>query len=240
MKPEWTIAPLVLGTASVDTSLTLLHRDPGVPLPGAVLAWLLVGENMKILVDTGPFNPARGMDPLFSQTSEQTLEAQLHRFDTSPAEIAMVINTHLHTDHCSGNAYFKNRRFLVQKSEIEYARDPLPVDRPAYAVELEGIDFQLLDGDTDIAPGLQLILTPGHTPGSQSVLVQTSQGLHIIAGDTIPHFANMAVPDNEPFWPSGAYIDLREYYRSLNRLKALRGFILPSHDLLVLKKALYP
>jgi glyoxylase-like metal-dependent hydrolase (beta-lactamase superfamily II) len=199
-----------------------------------------MSENMKVLVDTGPFSPTKGMDPLFAQTAEQTIEAQLSRFGATPDDIKMVINTHLHTDHCSGNAYFKNVRCLVQKREIEYARDPLPVDRPAYAVELEGIDFQLLEGDLEVTPGIQVILTPGHTPGSQAVLVHTRQGLYVIAGDSIPNFENMAMPDNESFWPSGAYIDLREYYRSLDRLKALGGFILPSHDLLVLKKTLYP
>jgi N-acyl homoserine lactone hydrolase len=240
MPDQWTISPLCLGTASVDKSVTLLYRDPGVKEEGPVLAWLLKHENTKILVDTGPFSPEKTMDELFTRTPEQTMEAQLRRFDTSPDEITMIINTHLHTDHCTGNAYFKNVQGLVQTKEIEYAKDPLPVHRPAYDVELEGIEFQLLDGDTEVASGLQVILVPGHSPGSQAVLVHTSQGLYVIAGDNIPCFENMEVPDNEPFWPNGLYVDLNEYYRSLGRLKALGGFILPGHDFSVLNKAVYP
>ncbi len=146
MTPEWTIAPLVLATSNVDTSMTLLHRNPGVPQAGAVLAWLLTDGSMKVLVDTGPLSPTRGIDPLFVQTAEQTLEAQLKRFDASTDEIALAVNTHLHTDHCSGNGYLRKCRFLVQRREMEYAQDHFPVDRLAYAVDLEGIDFQLLDG----------------------------------------------------------------------------------------------
>jgi hypothetical protein len=50
----------------------------------------------------------------------------------------------------------------------------------------------------------------------------------------------MDVPDNEPFWPNGIYVNLHEYYETLNRLKGLKGIILPGHDLLVLEKDQYP
>jgi glyoxylase-like metal-dependent hydrolase (beta-lactamase superfamily II) len=168
------------------------------------------------------------------------MEAQLHHFDTTLAEITLIINTHLHIDHCAGNAYFDPVPCLIQKSEMEYAKNPLPVHKPAYDVQLEGINYQLLDGDQEIAPGLQVILTPGHSPGSQAVLVQTAQGLYVIAGDTIPTYENIKVADDEPFWPSGLYVDLREYYKSLDRLKNLNAHILPSHDMLVLNQQTYP
>ena len=50
----------------------------------------------------------------------------------------------------------------------------------------------------------------------------------------------MEVRDDEPFWPNGIYVDLSEYYESLDRLKALKGVILPGHDLHVTKKKRYP
>jgi len=239
---QWTIAPLILATAVRDKSQSLLYRDVGVKLEGAVLAWVLMSGKEKILVDTGACGPAKTPEfyRRYSQTPEQTMEAQLMRFDASTDEITTVINTHLHLDHCCGNVLFKNARFLVQKREMEYARNPLPIHKPAYAVQLAGINFELLDGDADVVPGVKVILTPGHSPGSQTVLVQTTEGLYIIAGDNIPHFENMAVPDNDPFWPSAIYVDLREYYESLDRLKSLGGFVLPGHDLLVLKKNVYP
>jgi len=239
---QWTIAPLIVATAVRDKSQSLLHRDFGVKMEGAVLAWLLMSGSEKILVDTGACGRVATAEfyKRYSQTREQTLEAQLTRFNISLDDISTVINTHLHLDHCSGNVLLKNARFFVQKREMEYARNPVPIHKPVYDVDLSGITFELLDGDAEVANGVQAILNPGHTPGSQAVLVQTAQGLYIIAGDNIPFFENMRVPENEPFWPNAIYVDLREYYESLNRVKKLGGYILPAHDLLVLQKTVYP
>ncbi len=239
---QWTIAPLIAGTAVRDKSQSLLHRDYGVKVEGGILVWLLMSGKERILVDTGACGRVATAEfyKRYSQTPEQTLEAQLTRFNTSPGEIVTVINTHLHLDHCSGNVLFERARFFVQKREMAYARNPVPVHKWSYGVDLAGIKFELLDGDAEIASGVQVILSPGHTPGSQAVLVQTSQGLYILAGDNIPFFENMRVPENEPFWPNAIYVDLREYYESLHEVKKLGGTILPGHDLLVLQKSVYP
>jgi N-acyl homoserine lactone hydrolase len=239
---KWTIAPLVLATAVRDKSQSLLFRDYGVKVKGAVLAWLLRNGTDKILVDTGVCGPIKTphFASRFDQTPEQTLEAQLRRFDTVPDEIGTVINTHLHLDHSAGNAYFKKALFFVQKREIEYAQDPLPIHRSMYGVDIRGMNFEILEGDADIVAGIKVILTPGHSPGSQAVLVDTEKGLYVIAGDTVTYFDNMDVPQGDSFWPNAIYVDLREYYESLDRLKGLGGFILPGHDLLVMDKEIYP
>jgi N-acyl homoserine lactone hydrolase len=237
---NWTIAPLCLAIGNVDRSMTLIFKDPGIKQEGPVLAWLLRGGNETILVDTGPASPARPIDPVFSQTPDQTLEAQLGRFDVTLDSITMIINTHLHTDHCSGNGYFPGVRCFIQESELAYAKDPLPIHGPAYDVELKGINFRPLQGDFEVTPGVKVIHTPGHSPGSQAVIVQTMDGLYVIAGDTIPTYENMQVSEKERFWPSGIYVDLREYYQSLDRLKTLGGRILPSHDMAVMEKTFYP
>jgi len=221
-RDQWTIAPLVLATGVVERSLTVFHRDYGVKKEGPVVAWLVENGDRKILVDTGIFGPSDTSNQLgFFAHSEQEMEAQLNRFNTSPGEISLVINTHLHSDHCGGNGYFSRARLIAQKREMDYAKHPLPVSKPEYEVEVRESDFELLDGDAEILPGIKVILTPGHTPGGQAVLVQTAAGLYVIAGDTVPHFENMEVPADEPFWPTGLYIDLRELYESLHRLKSL-------------------
>jgi N-acyl homoserine lactone hydrolase len=168
------------------------------------------------------------------------VEPQLGRFSTTPDEIPLVICTHLHLDHAGGSGYFKKARFVVQKREMEYAKDPLPIHKGAYDMDFSGMKFDYVDGDAEIVSGIKVILTPGHSPGGQAVLVDTEKGLYILAGDTITHFVNMDVPAGDSFWPNGIYIDLREYYWSLDRLKALGGFILPGHDMLVLEKNIYP
>ena len=83
-------------------------------------------------------------------------------------------------------------------------------------------------------------MTPGHSPGSQAVLVDTEKGLHVIAGDTVTHHLNMDVPKSTSFWPGPLYVDLKEYYERLDRLKGFGGMILPGHDSLVFKKVNYP
>ena len=110
------------------------------------------------------------------------MESQLARFSTVPEEIRLVVNTHLHIDHCGGNCFLPNARFLAQKSELEYALDSLAVHRPAYDVDLSLMGLELLEGDTEITEGVRTIVTPGHSPGSQTVLVDTSKGLYVIAG----------------------------------------------------------
>jgi N-acyl homoserine lactone hydrolase len=239
---KWTITPLHLATGMVDKSMTLRFRDMGVVKAGPVVGWLLQNGKDKILVDTGEFHPADALDSKgsFSRTPEMRMEKQLARFNTTPDEISIVINTHLHTDHAAGNAYFPKARFIVQKRELEYSRNPLYPDKPAYQANLEGINFELIEGDVEIAPGLKLIFTPGHTLGSQAVLVDTEAGLYVVAGDTVPHFENMEVPAGEPFIVTAIYVDMRELCASLERLRNIEGVILPGHDMLVLNKITYP
>ncbi len=238
----WTISPLLLATAEVDRSQSLLYRDVGVKMDSGVLAFLLSDGESKVLVDSGVCGVTETAQFLryFNRTPEQTLEAQLARHDTSVDEIGVVINTHLHIDHCAGNIFCTKARWLVQKREMEYWKNPLRVHRQAYKIELMETGFDLLEGDAEVLPGIQVLFSPGHSPGSQCVLVETSEGPYVLAGDSIPHYANMNVRDDEPFWPNGIYVNLNEYYETLDRLKGLGGKILPGHDLLVLQKNHYP
>lgn len=242
MKNMWSIIPLFLGSAVRDKSQTLLCRDYGVPLEGAILAWLLMNNEQRILVDTGVFGPVERpeISLRYNQTPDQKMELQLRRFNLNTDDIHLVVNTHLHLDHAGGNTHFPHAKFFAQKKEMEYAKNPLPIHQGAYDMDYSKMDFEFINEDAEIVPGIRVVFTPGHSPGGQAVLVDTEIGLYIIAGDTITHFVNMDVPQGNPFWPNGIYVDLREYYWSLNRLRDLGGVILPGHDMLVLEKERYP
>ncbi len=242
MQESWVIAPLILGSAVRDKSQSILCRDYGVKAEGPILAWLLMKGQEKMLVDTGVFGPVARpeVESRYDGTPDRKMEPQLRRFNTRPEEISLVILTHLHLDHAAGAGYFKKARFIVQKKEMEYASKPLPIHRGAYNMDYSKMSFEYVDGDAEIVPGISVILTPGHSPGGQAVVIDTAKGPCILAGDTITNFENMDVPAGDSFWPNGIYTDLEAQYKSLDRLRDLGGFILPGHDMKVLEREVYP
>jgi N-acyl homoserine lactone hydrolase len=94
--------------------------------------------------------------------------------DMSPADIGLVMNTHLHFDHCGQNAVFKHAPFVVQHAELSRARRESPELRDWF--DFAGASFELLDGDAEVLPGLDVIATPGHTEGHQCVVVRGDGG----------------------------------------------------------------
>jgi N-acyl homoserine lactone hydrolase len=126
----------------------------------------------RILVDTG----------MIDSTPELDAEWGV-RFDAAkiPRDIVCVINTHLHFDHCGGNRLFAGVPIHVQRVEREAARaDDYTI---AEWVDFDGATYVEHDGEAEIAPGVRLLPTPGHTPGHQSVLVNTDEGLVVVGGD---------------------------------------------------------
>jgi N-acyl homoserine lactone hydrolase len=100
----------------------------------------------------------------------------------SPADIGLVINTHLHFDHCGQNAVFAHAPVYVQRAELTRARR----EAPALCdwLGFMNASFELLDGDAEILPGVSVITTPGHTAGHQSVVVRAADGsADLLTGD---------------------------------------------------------
>jgi N-acyl homoserine lactone hydrolase len=126
----------------------------------------------RVLVDTG----------MIDSTPELDAEWGI-RFDASliPRDVVCVINTHLHFDHCGGNRLFVGTPIHVQHVEREAARaDGYTI---AEWVEFDGATYVEHDGEAEILPGVRVLPTPGHTSGHQSVLVDTDDGLVVLAGD---------------------------------------------------------
>ena len=126
----------------------------------------------RVLVDTG----------MIDSTPELDAEWGV-RFDAAkiPRDVLCVINTHLHFDHCGGNRLFAGTPIHVQRNEREAAR------AEGYTinewVEFDGATYIEHDGEAEVLPGVRLLPTPGHTDGHQSVLVDTDDGLVVLAGD---------------------------------------------------------
>lgn len=109
------------------------------------------------------------------------MAAALAEHDLSPADVKIVINTHLHWDHCGQNAVFPHAPFYVQRPELERARREETLTSDWF--DFTGARFELVDGEAEIAPGVRVIPTPGHTVGHQSVVVEAPGGEQLFIGD---------------------------------------------------------
>ncbi len=125
-----------------------------------------------------------------------------------PSEIDIVINTHLHFDHCGGNtrvekdkivAAYPNAKYVVQRGEFEHAKHPNERDRASYLLdnyaplEAKG-KLALLEGDRAIAPGVELIRVPGHTANMQCVKLTGGGKTAFFLADIAPTTAHLALP----------------------------------------------
>ena len=230
------IIPLPLGTLEVSGAVLQSGRNFFERIDSQCMAWLILGGEEIILVDSGPANPEwsgkyhRDM----RRGADEYLLPSLEKHGIAPGDIGRILLTHLHWDHVHGLADIPGVPVLVQRSEMRYASSPLPRDARPYEADIGAPALKAawdrlvpLDGDTDIMPGLRVIHTPGHTPGCQAVLVETEGGVHAIAGDTINLFDSLTF---NPPWPPGIYVNLEDFYASAKRLEAEADVILPGHD----------
>ncbi|HEY8815591.1 MAG TPA: N-acyl homoserine lactonase family protein [Candidatus Dormibacteraeota bacterium] len=147
-----------------------------IPVHGFVIKHPQAGA---ILVDTGVGWPTELLKE-WKVVNRHVADA-LAEHDLSPADVRIVINTHLHFDHCGQNAVFTHAPFYVQRSELERARLVKTVTSDWF--DFAGARFELLDGDAEVADGVRVLATPGHTVGHQSVLIDTPQGDAVMIGD---------------------------------------------------------
>ena len=247
------IYPLLFGEAELDKSSLTYRRDPGVMRPIPYLGYLIRNEKTCILVDTGPGSQescAKYHYP-FRRTEAQTVEAALAKVGATLQKVQCVIITHLHFDHCGNDGLFPHAKFYVQKKELEFAHNPMPAFYGSYekTVLLNGDEpcwyetrdrFIPVNGDFQLKDGIKLLLTPGHSPGSQSVAVNTERGIYLIAGDCIPLYVSWEVKLNGYPVPGGILTDMKAFYQSFEKIEKESDFILPGHDYRVLDHFVYP
>jgi N-acyl homoserine lactone hydrolase len=217
------------------TSPTVIWRqgeDPAHQIRFPVPAYLIETADERILVDTG-LNPHGVRDPegfygrsLFELELEQDITEQV---DVST--LTKVVLTHLHFDHAGGLALLPaSIPIVVQRREWEAGRDAQAIQRNFFLPRDYAVDDRevvLVDGDHDLLGdgSVELLLTPGHTPGHQSVRV----GDRLILGVDVGHFASTL--DDRRF-PSFAD-DFAAQGQSADRLRALRDAgaqVQPGHD----------
>ena len=191
MKPT-KVYLLDCGTMSLDRTYMFLDAGLSGNYRFPVYGVLVDHEEGRFLFDTGfdleHIRKTVGWtEPL--QTAEQTIPAQLHMAGFRPEEISHVINSHYHLDHCGGNKHCKHATTVCHTYELETLRSPAPSEEIPYsevsfapglrtspdsgrATDMFTARFETLKGDQEIAGGVFLFETLGHTAGHYSLMVK--------------------------------------------------------------------
>ncbi len=171
-----------------------------------------------ILVDTGVGWPTELVQE-WKVVNRHAADA-LAEHDLSPADVRIVINSHLHFDHCGQNAVFKHAPFYIQRGELDRARREETETSEWF--DFAGARFELIDGDAQIADGVRVMATPGHTVGHQSVIVDTPDGGAVMIGDAAYTSDIYRAADNADLstW-AGQYSDRDAWSESLHKLHGM-------------------
>ena len=219
----------------MDPSTIDVHRlhltdvSPAPDLPWTrpafpVFGYLVLHPTGPILIDTGVGVGDALIDALYSPVHHDLDEA-LARHGVGTDDVTTVIASHLHFDHCGQNDRFAGARIVVQRAEVDAAAAP-HYTVPDWAFP-PGLDLTVIEGDHQVATGVRVVATPGHTPGHQSVVIEDGDGTRTIvccqAAWDVSSFDAATLGDDGWDEAAGA--------ASLRKLHALRpDRVLLSHD----------
>jgi N-acyl homoserine lactone hydrolase len=182
-----------------------------------VHGFVVIHPGGAALVDTGVGGPAQVLHDW--RVVNRSAADALAELDMTPGDIGLVINTHLHFDHCGQNAVFPRAAFYVQRAELSRAKRESPELYDWF--DFMNAQFELLDGDTEVLPGLSVIATPGHTAGHQSVVIQSAGGApDVLIGDAAYTPRQYSCPPGEDL-PPGQASDRPAWEDSLRRIRSM-------------------
>lgn len=220
-------------------------------IPLALRCLLVETPNALVLVDSGignkeseKFRDIYGVDNAGDPTR---LEEAIRSLGYGPEEVDLVVSTHLHFDHAGGNLAlaedgrsrpaFPKARFLIQQGELEFAASPNERVRASYMAKnyaplVEAGLVEVMDGPQQVVEGLRVLLTPGHTPFHQSVVLESQGEVAVFLADLCPTSAHLPLP-----WVMGYDVEplvTLETKRSLFETAREEGWILIfQHDVQV-------
>jgi 4-pyridoxolactonase len=168
------------GSIVIDHAQLMWNIGGGTPVRIPAYALLVDHPDGLFMVDTGfdlehtnrvlPFE-------LPEQTPAQTIPEQLRACGYEPGDVDTLIMSHLHFDHCGGNKHLPHAKVVLHEKELPQAREPQPFERLGYSDrswDIDGLNIETISGDVEIASGLHLLETPGHTVGHYSLLVDST------------------------------------------------------------------
>lgn len=226
-------------------SFMLATDDHAVPHPIDYFVWVIKNDQRTILVDTG-------FEEKEAALRGRKINAQpreiLKHLGLAAEQVDDVIVSHLHYDHAGTLEHFPKARYHLQEAEMAYAtgrcmcdeilRRPFTADHVCQMVQrLYSGRVRFHDGDGQVAPGVTVHHTPGHSKGIMSTRVMTKRGPVVLASDTTHFYDNF-----EQRKPFPILVNVEDTLKSYDRLEQLaegsRAHVVPGHDPLVLKR--YP
>ena len=220
------------GYFELDMGMLVYAKTPyyGKKYQAALKPLLVQTDSENILIDTGMGELPEEYRQYYKPDRKQTLENSLANQGLAPEDVSIVINTHLHADHCGNNRLFSRAKFIVQEEELKYAYNPHRFQKGGYIKKLfDGLDFTTVNGDCEVFPGISVIQTSGHTPGHQSVVIDATntpvKRTIIYCGDEAPLEENLQKRNI-----TGILYNQVKSLAAIDRLRSIDAAYIYSHD----------
>ncbi|HEX6131900.1 MAG TPA: MBL fold metallo-hydrolase [Actinomycetota bacterium] len=205
----------------VTSEVRFPPADPPPPEPRwlPIVAHAVVHRDGVFLFDTGVGTGDPEIDAWFSPRVTAVDEA-LAAAGIAMADVTGAANCHLHFDHAGQNGRLpRGVPIFAQAAELRM------VHEPGYTiaawVDVPGLAYEALDGDAEVARGVRLVATPGHSPGHQSLAVATDAGVVVLAGQAVWTVEEWRGATGEDVSGEPSAWDRDAYARSVERLRAL-------------------
>ena len=178
-------------------------------IPLAANSLLVRADGKNILVETGNGTKWDAkLRNIYGFADGNPYGDSLAKAGVKPEEIDVVINTHLHFDHAGGNTRvvngklvptFPNAKYVLQRTELEHAMRPTERDRASYYAHdftpiTEAGQWQFVDGDAEILPGISVVKIPGHNLQIQGVQIAGGGKTLMLVADLIPTRHHLPLP----------------------------------------------
>ena len=237
----YTIYPLALCEPRPEAAVAFYYKDyKGEPVMFIYGCFCLKDNKTGdlIMVDTGLASQediAKYNYPFRKMEGAPNLKDVMAARGLDPLKVKYVFFTHLHQDHCFNLELFPNAVMYVQKIELQHAATPTPIESKSYQkFNLPGLpawarawgQIQTVEGDKKgLVDGIELLFTPGHTPGSMSVVADTEDGKYIMCGDLF-----YTVEQYEKGRMNGNFTSLEDWYHSREKVMEYKA----EHDAKIL------
>lgn len=175
--------------------------------------------------------------------SHQSIGEGLRRRGVDPSSVDLLVLSHLHWDHCFGIAELPRAEVVVQRAELQYGFAPhpeqwVPYDSFETGGSPEWLDcldrIRPVDGAAELAAGVSVVPLPGHTPGSQGLVVERGDHTFVCCGDHIVTYENMVTTPRAgrrgAAVPPGVHVDLVAWRASMSKISEAGWVPLPAHE----------